>query len=200
MAILIVTDNPTLNIGLRTIIIGEFPDIAILEAESLQRALTSPFGQPVNTMILDAGVADGKDMGLLDTFMKIYPQAAVVVYLGDEFEYIYAFARAGIISLISRKSYAVEIAEALHRASERVRFISFDIQQKLLSHIAAGPESRGLTRKERLVADLLVANKANRDIALIAEIEPKALANYKRRIFQKLQVHNLLELSMKLGQ
>ncbi len=200
MAILIVTDNPTLNIGLRTIVIGEFPDIAIFEAESLQRTLTSSFGQPVNTMILDAGVADGKDMSLLDTFMKIYPQAAVVVYLGDEFEYIYAFARAGIISLISRKSDAVEIAEALHRASERVRFISFDIQQKLLSHIAAGPESRGLTRKERLVADLLVANKANRDIALIAEIEPKALANYKRRIFQKLQVHNLLELSVKLGQ
>jgi DNA-binding CsgD family transcriptional regulator len=74
------------------------------------------------------------------------------------------------------------------------------ISQILLSHIAAGPENRGLSRKERLVADLLVANKTSRDIALIAEIEPKALAHYKRRIFQKLQVHSLLELSVKLGQ
>lgn len=200
MTILIVTDNPTLNIGLRTIIIGEFPDIHILEAETLQKALTLTLAQPVSTMIVDAGVADGKDMALLDNFMRTYPQTAVVVYLGAEFEYIYAFARAGVTALISRKSDAVEIAEALHRTSGQGRFISFDIQQKLLSHIAASPESRGLTRKERLVADLLVANKTSRDIALIAEIEPKALAIYKRRIFQKLQVGSVLELSVKLGQ
>lgn len=199
MTILIVTDNPALKIGLRTIIIGEFPDITIFESETLQKALSLTFTQSVGTMILDAGAADGKDLALLDTFMQTYPQAAVVVYLGDEFEYIYAFARAGITALISRKSDAAEIAEALRSASERVRFISFDIQQILLSHIAAGSENRGLNRKERLVADLLVANKTNRDIALIAEIEPKSLAHYKRRIFQKLQVHSLLELSMKLS-
>lgn len=143
MTILIVTDNPTLNIGLRTIIIGEFPDIAILEAETLQKTLTLTLGQSVNTMILDAGVSDGKDMTLLDTFMKTYPQAAVVVYLGDEFEYIYAFAKVGITALISRKSDAVEIAEALHRASKRLRFVSFDIQQILLSDIATGPKAAG---------------------------------------------------------
>jgi DNA-binding NarL/FixJ family response regulator len=142
MAILIVTDNPTLNIGLRTIIIGEFPDITIFEAETLQKTLTLTFGQPVDTMVLDAGVADGKNMASLEAFMKTYPQAAVVVYLGDGFEYIYAFAKAGITALISKKSDAVEIAEALHRASKRLRFVSFDIQQILLSDIAAGPESR----------------------------------------------------------
>ncbi len=142
MAILIVTDNPTLNIGLRTIIIGEFPDITIFEAETLHKTLALTFGQPVNTLVLDAGVADGKNMTLLDTFKKANPQTAVVVYLGDELEYIYAFARAGITALISRRSDAVEVAEALHRASKRRRFVSFDIQQILLSDIAAGPENR----------------------------------------------------------
>jgi len=142
MAILIVTDNPTLNIGLRTIIIGEFPDITIFEAETLQKTLVLTSNQPVNIVVLDAGVADGKNIALLDTFKKANPQAAVIVYLGDEFEYIYAFARAGITALISRKSDAVEVAEALHRASKRLRFISFDIQQILLSDIAAGPENR----------------------------------------------------------
>ncbi|MBO9613372.1 MAG: response regulator transcription factor [Dyadobacter sp.] len=143
MAILIVTDNPTLNIGLRTIIIGEFPDITIFEAETLQKTLALNFGQPVNIVVLDAGVADGKNIALLDTFKRAYPQAAVVVYLGDEFEYIYAFAKAGITALISRKSDAVEVAEALHRAHKRLRFVSFDIQQILLSDIAAGPKVAG---------------------------------------------------------
>lgn len=197
MTILIVTDNPALNIGLRTIIIGEFPDITILEAETLQKTLNS--APSAGMMILDAGVPDAKDMTLLDTFMKTHPQTAVVLYLSDAFEYIYAFARAGIIALISRKSDAVEIAEALHSASEGVRYISFDIQQRLLSHLAGGPESRELSRKERLVADLLLANKTNRDISLIAEIEPRALAHLKRRIFQKLEVQSLSELGVKLG-
>jgi hypothetical protein len=61
MTILIVTDNPVLNIGLRTIIVGEFPDITIFEAETLQKTLSLTFPQSVNTMILD-GVTDGKDI------------------------------------------------------------------------------------------------------------------------------------------
>jgi hypothetical protein len=43
MTILIVTDNPVLNIGLRTIIVGGFPDITIFEAETLQKTLSLTF-------------------------------------------------------------------------------------------------------------------------------------------------------------
>ena len=52
---------------------------------------------------------------------------------------------------------------------------------------------------ENGVADLLLANKTNRDISLIAEIEPRALAHLKRRIFQKLEVQSVSELGIKLG-
>ena len=198
MAILIVTDNPVLNIGLRSIIISEFPDYQILESDTLQNSLSLDQKEQISTLVLDAGVSDGKDASLLDSFRESNPDAAVVVHLGDDFQYIYAFIRKGIHALISKKSDAVEIVEAIRVARKKARFIGFDVQQVLLSHIAADPASRQLTRKERLVADLLCADIPYRQIAEAAKITPENVAEYRHAIFEKLQVHSIDELTLKL--
>ncbi|GGN06310.1 DNA-binding response regulator [Dyadobacter beijingensis] len=198
MAILIVTDNPALNIGLRSIIISEFDDTLILESDSLQSSLSAYQTGQVKTLVLDAGVVDGKDASLLDAFRQSHPDVAVVVHLGDDFQYIYAFIRTGIHALISKKSDAVEILEAIQVAQRKARFIGFDVQQVLLSHIAADPANRGLTRRERLIADLLAANVSYRQIAGAAKINIEKVSEYRQAIFGKLRVDNNEELAMKL--
>ena len=198
MAILIVTDNPVLNIGLRSIIISEFPDDQILESDTMQNSLSLSQKEHISTLVLDAGVSDGKDASLLDSFMQSNPEAAVVVHLGEDFQYIYAFIREGIHALISKKSDAVEIVEAIRVAQKKARFIGFDVQQILLSNIAADRVSCQLSRKERLVADLLCGDTPYRQIAGVAKISPENVAEYKQSIFEKLRVHSIDELALKL--
>lgn len=198
MAILIITDNPVLNIGLRSIIVSEFPDATILESATLRDGITTGLVHSIHTLILDIGVSDGKDASVLDAFRKSSPDSAIIVHLGDKFEYIYAFIRAGVDALISKKSDPVEIAEAFQAARDKVRFVGFDIQQILLSHIASGPASRRLTRKERLIADLLLTNTSHKQIAEAARVNVNAITYYRRRIFEKLQVANLYELGHNL--
>lgn len=198
MTILIVTDNPIFTIGLRSVIKSEYPDAIILETDTVQNCQRLSTQQEAQMMILDIGVVDGKDMALLKRFKKLNKQVSVLVNLGDEFEYIYPFIQAGANGLFSKKSSISEISKALKTGFTKSRFVSDDIQQLLLADISSNQTSRALTKRERLMAGLLVAEKPHDEIASITGINPKTVSSYKRRIFEKLRVHDITQLTSML--
>lgn len=195
MTILIVTDNPIFTIGLRSVIKSEYPDAIILETNTVQNCLRLPSQQEAQMMILDVGVVDGKDTALLKRFKKLNKQVSVLVNLGNEFEYIYPFIKAGANGLFSKKSSPSEISKALKTGFTKSRFVSDDIQQLLLADISSNQTNRALTKRERLMAGLLVEEKPHDEIASITGINPKTVSSYKRRIFEKLGVHDITQLT-----
>lgn len=199
MTILIVTDNHLFSLALRAIIKNQYPNGTIVETDRLQNAVGLSQATEIHAMILDIGAADAKNTDLIDDFKKANPQAAVLVNLGDQTQFMYKFIRAGAMALFSNKSLPEEIKEGLKHAESHVRYISSDIQQELLFHIVEKPINRTLTKREELMADLLVANKSHQEVAAITGTSSKSVGYYKRRIFQKLEVGNLLDLAVKLN-
>lgn len=199
MAILLVTGNNLFSLALRPIIKSQYPDGVIIETDSLRNAVELSQLSKFDTMILDIGAADAKDTALINDFKKANPQAAVLVNLGDQTQFMYKFIRAGVTALFSNKSQPEEINEGLRLAENNTRYISSDIQQQLLFHIIEKPINQTLTKREELMADLLVANKSHQEVAIITGTSSKSVGYYKRRIFQKLEVGNLLDLAVKLN-
>jgi two-component system, NarL family, invasion response regulator UvrY len=199
MTILIVTDNRMFSIAIRAIIKNQYPEGTFVETASLREAVELSQVPPFQAMILDIGAAEAKNATLIDDFKKAYPQAAILVNLGDQTQYMYKFIRAGVTALFSNKSLPEEINEGLRHAETNTRYISSDIQQLLLFHIIEKPINRKLTKREELVADLLVANKSHQEVATITGTSSKSVGYYKRRIFQKLEVGNLLDLAVRLN-
>lgn len=199
MAILLVTGNNLFSLALRAIIKNQYPDGIVIETDSLRNAVELSQVSKFDTMILDIGAADAKDTVLINDFKKANPQAAVLVNLGDQTQFMYKFIRAGVTALFSNKSLPEEINEGLRLAENNTRYISSDIQQQLLFHIIEKPINKTLTKREELMADLLVANKSHQEVAVITGTSSKSVGYYKRRIFQKLEVGNLLDLAVKLN-
>ncbi|KAA0993380.1 response regulator transcription factor [Dyadobacter aurulentus] len=199
MTILIVTDSPLFEVGLQAIIKSEFSEAQILQTNTLKSSIALSAGKPVHMMLLDASVDDGKDTNLLKAF-KQSSKALVMVHLGDELVYIYPFIRAGANGLLSKKCTSAEICEGIKKVSKNLPFVSSEIQQLLLSHITSDKviASQGLTKKESQLAELIATTKTRNEIAAIAGINPQTVTTYKRKIFQKLMVNNILELNIKL--
>lgn len=197
MTILIVTNNHLFSIAIRTVIKNQYPDCAVIETNTVRNAIE--LSTDCHSMILDAGVADAKDTVLLGNFKRANPRAAILVNLGDQPQFMYTFIRAGVTALFSNKSLPEEISEGLRRAETHTRYVSSDIQQLLLFHITEKPVNQTLTKKEELMADLLVTNKSHQEIAVITGGTPKSVGYYKRKIFQKLEVGSLVDLAIKLN-
>ncbi len=199
MTILIVTDNQLFSIAIRTVVQSQYPNSAIYQTNTVRNAIELSQEPKCGIMILDIGVADATNTALLEDFRKVNPQAAILVNLGDQTQFMYKFIRAGVTALFSNKSAPEEIHEGLRHAENKIRYISSDIQQQLLSHIIEKPINRTLTKREELVADLLVENRSHREVALITGTTSKSVGYYKRRIFEKLEVGNLVDLAIKLN-
>lgn len=199
MTILIVTDNHLFSLALHAIIKHQYPEGTIVETDRLRNAIGLSQVSKIDAMFLDISADDAKNTDLIDDFKKANPQAAVLVNLGDQTQFMYKFIRAGVTALFSNKSLPEEINEGLRHAENHTRYISSDIQQQLLFHIVAKPINRTLTKREELMADLLVANKSHQEVAAITGTSSKSVGYYKRRIFRKLEVGNLLDLAVKLN-
>ena len=199
MTILIVTDNHLFSLAIRTIIKSQYPDIPIFETDTIRNAIELAQVSKFRAMILDIGAADAKEIVSIDNFKKANPQTAILVNLGDQPQFMYKFIRAGVTALFSNKSSPEEINEGLRHAENNTRYISSDIQQQLLFHIIEKPINQTLTKREEFVADLLAGNKSHQQIALITGTSSKSVGYYKRRIFQKLEVDNLVDLAIKLN-
>lgn len=199
MTILIVSDNRLFSLALHTIIKNQYPGGVIAETDTVQNAIELTQMSKFSAMILDASASDAKDAVLLGNFKKANPQTAVLVNLGDQPQFMYRFIRAGVTALFSNKSSPEEINEGLRRAETNTRYISSDIQQQLLFHITEKPLNRTLTKKEELMAEVLIANKSHQEVAAITGTTPKSVGYYKRRIFRKLEVDNLVDLAIKLN-
>ena len=65
-----------------------------------------------------------------------------------------------------------------------------------LALCAAGepPPSSGLTRREREVADWMLAGKSNPAIAVILGISPRTVDKHRQNLYAKLGVGNRIEL------
>ena len=121
MTIMIVTDSPLFTVGLQSIIKSEFPKAQILQnlqTDTLSSSIVLSAQQPVQMMVLDTSVADGKDTNLLKTF-KQSSKAFVMVHFGNELFYMYPFIRAGANGLFSKKCTLAEIG----KVSEKFRKI-----------------------------------------------------------------------------
>jgi DNA-binding NarL/FixJ family response regulator len=198
MTVLIVTDNPLFTLGLQSVIKDCFADAEIIEIDMLQKTLALAADTPVQIMVLDVAVPGGKDITILKAFKEFNPQTSVLVNLGDRLEYVYLFVRAKVNGLISRRSDETEIQDALRTITSQTRFISSDIQQLILSHITENLSDKGLTEKEKIIADLLIGDTPVSDIALIMALPPYTITSYRTKIFQKLRVRSIQELKIRL--
>ncbi|WP_353719009.1 response regulator transcription factor [Dyadobacter sp. 676] len=199
MTISVVTDNPLFSIAIRAIIESQYPESPIVVTDTVRKAIELSGTSKFQVMILDIGASDAKDTILIEDFKTINPQAAILVNLGDQTQFMYKFIRAGVTALFSNKSLPEEISEGLRHAENNTRYISSDVQQQLLFHIVDKPINRTLTKREEFMADLLLANKSHQQVANITGTTSKSVGYYKRRIFRKLEVDNLVDLAVKLN-
>jgi two-component system, NarL family, invasion response regulator UvrY len=195
MNILLIADNPILVIGMSSIILKENPQADVLHADTVEESLRILQTTECQLLILDITVADGKNVDPFTAIRNWYPKMSTLVYLADEYFYLTPFSKAGANGFISHKSTEDEIREAIAFRSSVNRFISNDVQSYMVQQLATQTAMVPLSAKERLIARMLLEDKSYGEIALGTGISRANISTHKKRLFQKLGVSSVLELS-----
>lgn len=147
--------------------------------------------------IIDLHLEDGDTLHLITAILNLYPELNVLVFSGNPEElYAQKLYNEGVKGYLSKQTNDEEIVFALKQLLEGKRYMSENFKKFLLTKntSTASPFDK-LTQREMEVLNLMVQGKRPFQICQELNLQASTVATYKVKLFAKLQVSNILELS-----
>ncbi len=115
----------------------------------------------------------------------------------EEDIYALRYINAGAHGFLNKTSSETEMKEALSTFIQTGKYFTPNIKEKILDKFMYKKNLNPLDQlsdREMEVALLLIKGYGNLEISLMKMIQPTTVSTYKKRIFEKLSIDNLVSL------
>jgi len=174
-------------------------DCEILQASTLSKVLEAVETNSIDIAIIDAHFPDGNSLTIIPQIKKTRPEIKILIFTGiDEETQSLKFINAGANGFLSKLSEEEEIKKAIMNMQNHGQHIS-PVTQSLLMNSLQNPKminplSR-LTEREMEIAEMYAKGFGNLEIANKLSVKQNTISTIKKRIFEKLNIQNIVELS-----
>lgn len=173
-------------------------DYEVFHASTLHQLKECIKANRVTIAIIDAHFPDGNSLTVLPEIIKSSPETKILIFTGiDENMHALKFLNAGAHGFLSKLNEEGEIRNAILRIMEHGEYISQETQVLLMGSL----HNRGLinpllclSARERQIAELYAEGYGNLEISNRLDIKQNTVSTLKRRIFEKLDIENMVEL------
>ena len=173
-------------------------DCEIYQASNLHQTLELINKFPIDIAIIDANFPDGNSLNVLPEIKKISPDTKILVFTGiDEGPQSLKYLTAGANGFLSKMNDEEEIKNAILKMVNSGAYISPITQALLIDSIRNPAVSNPLlllTERELQIAKMYAEGQGNLEIANSLDIKQNTVSTLKKRIFDKLEIENIVEL------
>ena len=196
--ILLIDDHVVVRSGIKTLLSGLYKDVETDEAKDGETAMLQVKNSHYDLVMLDIQMPHTDTFSLMEYFKKEYPLLKVLVFsMSPENIYALRFIKAGARGFITKDAPLEEIKKAIDVVLNDKKYIS----EELLFMLAEGKGAavghspfNSLSSREFEIVSMLLQGKTISSIAADLHLGISTVGTHKSRIFNKLQVSNLLEM------
>jgi len=206
MIVLVVEDHPLIRMGLKMLISDCDPKAVLHQADSFPASISILEKETVDIVILDIDIPGGENIKMIERIREKQKDVAILIHSGyDENVYALPYIRAGADGFLSKQASPDEFKAAWAALVSKRRYVSYRVQQLLLTNIAENDSQKAsnpilsLSPRELIVMQLMSEGKWTKEIAAIMDLKENTISTYKRRIYDKLDVKDPIELSKKVS-
>ncbi|MDZ7773515.1 MAG: response regulator transcription factor [Balneolaceae bacterium] len=198
--ILLADDHSIIRVVVREYIRNILPDAQLIEAGDYCRVEELMKEHDFFLIVLDLDMPGNRPGLVIDLLEGSGDSTRVLIFsaLTDPL-YAIRYLRAGADGYLTKDSTTQEIIGAIRQMIETGRYISPEIKDLMVRKSLDGniPDHpiQSLTDRELEVAGMLVRGRGVKDISDELHIHVTTTSTYKKRIFDKLSISNLIELS-----
>ncbi|WP_045478299.1 response regulator transcription factor [Vibrio owensii] len=190
MNCLIFDDHPLVCIAIKSLVESLGIANEVLTATSSKDALKTLKESDIGLLILDVNLADCDGYDFYKR-IKSHGFSGKVIFFSAETSHMYsqmAF-RSGADGYVCKSENHEILKDAIEAVAKGYSFFKF--KQTVEEHRNVPT----LSSRESAVMKLLLQGKSNRDIADVLSISDKTVSTYKRRVLDKFNVKNIVELA-----
>lgn len=179
---LVVEDHPLVRQGVIKLLLEEWPACAILECTNAQEARRLLEQRHWDFVLLDQGLPDGKGLDLVE--LAPHPRRVLVISVDATQELMHKAHSLGCGGFVAKSDAPAVFLEAAQAVITGKRHFP---------RLQANAAPAQLSEREQQVCRSLQAGASPQDIAAELNITYGSVQTYKKRIFGKLGVCNLVE-------
>ena len=207
MKFLCIEDHPLVQLGMKMVLAESYPRAGITEAETFQAALAVLEQERFDLAVLDIDIPGGENVRMMKLMREKQPGLPILIHSAfDEKGYALPYLQAGADGFISNQAPQEEFVAAVRAILDHGRYVRYEVQQIFLSSVTdvSGRTTGGnpivsLSPRERRVMQLMTEGKWTKEIAAIMNLKENTISTYKRRIYDKMEVKDPIELSKKIA-
>lgn len=187
---LVFDDHPLVGVAIKATL--SFMDCvnSISVVYSLKDALDAAKNKDVDFIILDINLSDGDGYDFYRRIKLHGYQGKVLFYSAEESSLFSEMAfKAGADGYVCKSEDQKTLQDAVEAIAAGYTFFKFKSDKQEI------PEQVVLSNRETTVMSHLLKGKNNKEIAQLLKISDKTVSTYKKRLFDKYGVGNLMELS-----
>lgn len=198
--ILIADDHSVIRLAVRTLSERLYANVLVHEATSMDMVEERVSELVYDLIILDLSMPDTDSSRIHQLLTGKHKKTKVLIFsANDEETYALRYLRAGADGYLDKMASLDQVREALQLMIKTGRYISPAVQHKMIQESIGKIPSNGnftdsLSDRELEVARLLSDGKSNQEICHLLSVHPSTVSTLKKRIFQKLDISNIIEL------
>lgn len=193
---LLADDHAIVRRGMRLIIEDHFTCRAVDEAENGEQLAEKVKANPYDVILLDIEMPDN-DLSTLIPWIKMTQPAAEVLVLTGQPEHVFGLRcmRLGASAFLTKDAAEKEIVDALQSLLLGKKFVTPSMAEILIESEGEVAPIETLSDREMQIAMMLEKGTSLPEICRQLHIQYSTVNTYKRRIFEKLHIGDLLSLS-----
>jgi two-component system, NarL family, invasion response regulator UvrY len=198
MNFLLIDDHAVLREGMRFILKEFYKECIIDEAENEAQAIKKIKENAYDLVVMDINMPETNALGLLKVALTYREDLKVLMFsMNSEKIHAKRYIEAGAKGFLSKDAPIDEIKKAVSTALNNKNYYSQDLINKLVLEKSGKEKSSPfdkLSDREFEIASLLLAGKSLSEISSLLNIQTSTTGTHKAKLFEKLQVKNLVEL------
>lgn len=196
--IIIADDHSVVRQGLSLLIKEVYAQASIIQATDLKDLSSKLKEGSFDLLILDIHFPEGNCLASITEIKEAYKNLKILLFSGSaEESFAVRFVKAGVNGYVNKLSPDDEIQNAVKSVLEYGQFFTSSMKQRLLDDVLNKSVDNPLlllSEREMEVAQLMVSGYGNLEISNKLSIQKTTVSTYKNRIFEKLNISNVVSL------
>lgn len=202
ISIILADNHVIMRDGLRHLLEGESDIEVVGKADNGRQAVKVTLAKKPDIVIMDIAMHEMNGIEATRQIKNENPEIKVLVLsMHSERQIVIGSFRAGASGYLLKDSSSLELVEAIRTVYRGRKYLSqkiSDIVLQEISDIKRDSEEIGvdiLTNRESEILQLIAEGNSTKRIAKVLFISPKTVESHRANIMEKLDIHNLPELT-----
>ena len=196
--ILVADDHPVVRHGIRQILSDDADMFVADEASNGEEVLDKIKQDDFNVILLDITMPNTNVLDVIAQLRAQRPELGIVVLsVHPEEQYAVRVFKAGASGYLQKESTPDELIAAVRKVNAGRKYISTSLAERLAFNLmiqSAGLQHDMLSNREFTIMCMLASGKRLREVASQLSISPKTVSSYRKRILDKMNLKNNIEL------